>query len=148
MKKNFLISIDPGENTGWAIWDHKKNLLQSGWYQNSNLIYLQNRFESILQRYPTESVVIEDARMMGARTIASNKRFIILCKIIGVYEAILQKMKIDYTLISVQKWKGSLSNKILRLWIERILEEDFFTIFPSVHTLCAVGIGLHKLGRL
>jgi len=144
MTRKTLLTIDPGENTGWAYFGDDIIPEATGCWKSKEYNILQNEFRCLLKKHIPDIVVMEDVQQMGIKTLAGGKRVNKLNRIIGLYINECNTLKIKWKLVTPIKWKGTLKNKILRKWIIEIIGNDYH----PVHTLCAVGIGLNERGLI
>ena len=142
MTRKSLLTIDPGENTGWAYFTNDIKPEATGCFTSKSFDCLQVRFQYLLIKYDPDIIVMEDVQSMGLRSTAANKNVNKLNRIIGIYISICNNLQIKYKMVTVSKWKGTLKNKVLRKWVKDITGIDYH----PVHTLCAVGIGLNERG--
>jgi len=144
MIRKSLITIDPGESTGWAYFEDDIAPKRTGCWQSKDDFVLQHNFNKLINRFDPDIVIMEDVQPMGLRSMAAAKNLNKLNRIIGRYQSECDAANLNYKMINVIKWKGTLKNKVLRKWIIEITGNDYH----PVHTLCAVGIGLNERGLL
>ena len=146
--KNFL-SIDPGINTGHAFFSDslhpKTGVIKVKKYEEKERLWKD--FSKLLDSYPINFVLIEDAEnwqgsfksSIALKSGALSK----LIRLISVYEYICFTKGIPVELVMPKKWKGQLDNNTIRHWIEKMTNVNY----KIDHVVCAVGLGLFKLGE-
>ena len=111
MTRKSLVTIDPGENTGWAYFKQDFIPVATGCWHSKDYKTLQSRFKNLLETHSPRLVVMEDVQSMGLRSMAAAKGLNKLNRIIGIYINECNVLGIKYKLITVSKWKGTLKNK-------------------------------------
>ena len=152
----YVITIDPGKGgSGFAVWDYtkwkEKNLhtpIEYGIIRNKKIKVMLTEFDKLLiQYYPTD-VYIEDAAYMSgdARTQATARsgKLVILAEFIGQIMMLCIFNKAKFHLISVAKWKGTLSKNIVARRVYRKLPR----VDAKSHAMDAVGLGLYLQGHI
>ena len=142
MTRKSLLTIDPGENTGWAYFTNDIKPEATGCWKSKEYHILQYEFHCLLEKYTPDILVMEDVQPMGLTSMAAMENINKLNRIIGRYQSECDNMHIEYKMVTVSKWKGTLKNKVLRKWVKDITGIDYH----PVHTFCAVGIGLNERG--
>ena len=142
MTRKSLLTIDPGENTGGEYFTNDIKPEATGCWKSKEYHILQYEFHCLLEKYTPDILVMEDVQPMGLTSMAAMKNINKLNRIIGRYQSECDNMHIEYKMVTVSKWKGTLKNKVLRKWVKDITGIDYH----PVHTLCAVGIGLNERG--
>ena len=148
------ISIDPGFNTGVAIWEKEKligsSLLVAPDNTNMDLPerieYLLTLLTEIYDRNPPEAIIIEGVYLFGdaLRSITSARRgdLFKLAYVVGAYMC----LSFGYTSVIIIKeareWKGQLPDAVVMKRIKKLYPKCSF----SIHEADAIGIGLNYLG--
>lgn len=142
------LTVDPGLNTGLAYWDGYN---QPEWMKVerttvSDLDDMADKFGVVILNHDIERVTIENVSLWSGSfkslTAAKTGALFTLARLIGRYELICYDNGIDVELVDPRKWKGQLTNEALRSWIRDKIDLDI----ENEHVLCAVGIGLFKMG--
>jgi len=158
---NVFMTIDPGDNTGWAIWLDKK-LITSGVFKNKfhesdevRLLQMHHHFYSVLHGFnllrpynTIEVVYIEGvsiwAGSLKSITAATSGKLTRLFYLVGVYMTICWEQKARPEVILPQRWKGQMDKLAVKKRVKRAIDMEFKTD----HETDAVGMGLHLLGKL
>jgi len=159
--KSFM-TIDPGDNTGWSLWENKK-LIKSGMFKSKfhefeevRLLEMHRQFSDLIsvQRLlfpyaPIDVVYIEGVSVWGGSmksvNAATSGRLTRLFYVVGVYMSICWSYKnIRPEVIYPQRWKGQMDKKAVAMRVYRVLKKTFKTD----HETDAVGMGLHVIGKL
>lgn len=155
--KSKIITIDPGNNIGFALWDTDKferrvlmHPLESGTVSNKDKEKTFYMFERmIINKGPIKKAYMENSKFMkGSETgqvSADSGATVKLSQTIGRIHQILVSNGIKVELVSVASWKGSIPKPVCEKRIRRKLPRlDRKT---SNHAMDAIGIGLYKLGK-
>jgi len=142
------LTVDPGLNTGVAYWDGGR---QPEWIKverttTSDLDELADKFDLIFIRNEILKVTIENVSLwagsLKSLTAVKSGALFTLARLIGRYEQVCANYDVATDLVDPRKWKGQLTNEALRGWIRDKIDLDI----ENEHVLCAVGIGLFKMG--
>jgi len=147
-----VISIDPGDHTGWSYWDGNIHPV-TGQFNvkkcdivEDELSLQWQRFNVLLKRYLPGIVYIEGVEFwegsLKSVTAARRQNLSKLSYLVGGYCQTARSMNIEYRILPARTWKGQMSNKILEAKVLRINGEQY----PSEHILNAVGIGFSVMG--
>lgn len=139
-----LLTIDPGEQTGWALWwKGKMNACGLGGLRLNILVYVDQAYIECPKIYP--------------HTKARPNDLIKLARLVGRYEQFCEDLGAEVQVISPSDWKGQLSKDVsnARTWTTlNESERQIFTrncgdLSPSKkhNVLDAIGIGLWVLKR-
>ena len=151
-----VISIDPGVYIGYATWEagrFKRGVLthplEYGFIHNKDLEKTFYQFKKYIAKnsgiryaYMENSVLMKKGKGIVA---AESGALVKLSQTIGRITQILVSFGIKVELIPVAKWKGSLPKKVCEHRIRRLLPR--LRENEADHTIDAIGIGLHKMGR-
>lgn len=149
MSKFDMLTIDPGVNTGWAVWqDSSPEPLFTGVFSapegnnfEGKIMYLMLQFRNLIQMYEPELTVIEGVEQLGSsksRAAGASGALIKLAYIVGVYCATARFFK----LMNAHEWKGNMDDKGVSMRVKRRLGKDY-----RRHEVEAVGIGLAVRGQ-
>lgn len=138
----FLISIDPGQCTGWARWDHGR--LSSCGIRTSEVLSVYGH------------LVIEKPQVYRAtRSKGDPNDLIELAILVGRY---VERCTGEVTLVSPAEWKGQVTKHIHAHRIIDALSLDELHVMQNAEQITpkgdrhnmidAIGLGLWKLGRL
>lgn len=152
----YIFSIDAGKaGTGYAVWREGTFAKRDPAYPIENGVIFKKDvelqlkiFKTIVQRYSPIQAYIEDAAYMpqskAGSVCASSGSLVIFAKYIGRLEQIFADAYCKVNMVSVAKWKGTLSKEIVK---ERIIRR-----LPKIncrsHDWDAVGIGLYIQGHI
>lgn len=171
---NAWVSIDPGMNTGMACWDG--NVLVAA-YTFRPKEGIEGDSDESVDWIPRALNVVEQAKEImfhhepmriymensffsvgSAKTMVAglSGSIIQLAMVSGmlIHAALQIEQAQDVQLIKPKVWKGNLPDEILK---KRVIEwaaessqnsQIFQRRPPSIHAYCAIGIGLHVLGKL
>lgn len=154
-KLNNILTVDPGEHTGWAFWSgdlcpavgqinlsHSKNII----IQEDELVYLWKRFTNLLTELRPKLLYLEGVEFwegsLKSVTAAKRQNLFKLSYLVGGYMQSAISAGIPTKLLPARVWKGQMSNQILKEKVYRINRQRY----DSDHILNAVGIGLSRLG--
>ena len=148
------MTIDPGWNTGIAVWDGDildevttiiEPRCNKALDESVRLQWMWDEFHFISKRIKPDECVMEDAETWAgsARSAAAATRgnTFTLAKLIGGYGLMCG---VKWSVISVREWKGQLTKTATAARVEMALGRKFKTD----HETDAVGIGLHLWGTL
>lgn len=136
-----LLAIDPGEDTGWAIFLHGK-LARCGC----------SRPDEVIPGVSPDRVIIENPQIYPGRTAkAPPKNILSLARKVGRYEERFRAAKI--TLVSPHDWKGSVDPDVFTNRILSYMDEQEKTILAMAgvtsskqhNTIDAIGLGKYFL---
>ena len=156
------ISMDPGDNTGLALWDKDKLVKTYTWKligKEKNLSeaerqgLMNERFRDVLRSLPKPSqFIIEGVNLWGqsAKSQAAALRgdtfrlAYLVGSYIETYRRHNKRGKVE--IITVQSWKGNLPTDILINETITFCKDS--KLIPNEHVACAVGIGMAQIGKL
>lgn len=156
---NFL-TIDPGTNIGWALWENSE-LHSSGNFKlksktiEAKISEAANKIDKLDDELSdnngifVDAIYIESVGLWGnterSQISAAKGNTFEVAYIVG---AIIQKMKEYYDdrvhLIDPRKWKGNMNKQITSRRVEKALGRKV----KNEHECDAIGIGLSLLGKL
>lgn len=155
-----LLSIDPGDHTGWAYYKQNEELYpivgqltlskpkKKVLTMHEQLSQLWERFDALLTSLMPVSCAIEDVQLWGGSLISntSAKRgdLFKLSKLIGGYGYLCYKHSVNTIYIPAMEWKGQLTKDAIKHRIKKING----VVYSTDHITDAVGIGLHMRGYL
>ncbi|MHA1962465.1 MAG: hypothetical protein ACW99U_19865 [Candidatus Thorarchaeota archaeon] len=144
-----LLTIDPGNSTGWAYWEKLKedSLRPTLWGVFKGKDW-RVRFKLLVSSLPDlESVWIEDQEMWSSDKSQKAGRSGSLFKLAyrcGWYACqCWQSTGIEPQSIKPSVWKGQLSKPALQSRLTEVVGIEF-----EDHIADAVGIGMHLIGKL
>ncbi len=150
------LTVDPGNNTGWALWNSRIVPTRTGQITKPRsmkdhieiLEYMIEMFRIMVELYSPEICVIEGVELWGASAksymAGVDGDLMQLSYMVGGYLTVCFARGIKCELIPARGWKGQMPNDVLKRRIKLAIQETFRT----EHIDCAVGIGLHKMGIL
>lgn len=148
------ITVDPGYNTGIAIWDDdpfpETVVLHADTAKSviNRIEYLYNGFKDLIDRYLNiKFVIIEGVNLWVAsgksQSSAAQGYLFDLAYLVGVYSAICFDKGITVKIVTVNQWKGQMPAKVVKNRIKLINNIEY----PE-HIQEAVGIGFSEIGIL
>ena len=161
MKKvKTLLTIDPGDKTGFAFWQ-KGKLIESGEFKANTSLPFQKQFKQMWVEFDNlvlhrtlELVLIEGVEVYGnsAKSIMCAKRgkhhpippLFKLAYLLGGYLNVCDNYDIPFEIPIFRDWGGNLSPEAVKAQIQYIIKKEF----TSQHIYDAVGIGLNYWGKL
>lgn len=162
MKK--LLSIDPGVEAGWALWDLsltgappiRTGLIMPGHrYPSHHNEVWQGRVEQVCDYFQNrfwgseKEVAIEWPAFHGSaagETVATSGSLVKLTYAVGAIARVFESQDIPVRLVPVAEWKGQMPKTAVEYRIKKILGEEACKGFRK-HVWDAVGIGLHVKGE-
>ncbi len=148
------LSIDPGVQTGWALWSSDWKLLSHGIIKapnkvkefdtRINIIGLELR--AICRNNFVKQVYMEYPAFFGStagRMVAGRGDLVKLTYMAGALQGYLNSMGLWVERIEVNRWKGSLPKDVVIKRIQKILPNCKATS----HDADAIGIGLYAAGK-
>ena len=159
MVKGNWMTIDPGFNTGVAIWK-KKKLIELALIKDVKDVnikrdigcrvnYMKDKLYEFLDIYNPQLVIVEGVYLFGdaPRSKAASRRgdLFKLAYITGAYTAIAGNYT-DLVLIQeAREWKGQLPDAVVKARVT-----EFFPQYTerTQHELDALGIGLNYMDML
>lgn len=153
------LTIDPGDNTGWAYWDNSLNPVVGSFSYDKTLkgkpLQIQNlaaMFETMLTNefyrkgLKIEQVVIEEVSIWekSLTSMASAKRgdLFKLAMVIGAYIDRCGAFYLPVKLVKPNDWKGQLPDYAVARRVQQITGNEY----ANPHIYSAVGIGLNEIG--
>lgn len=161
-----MISIDPGVEAGFAIWQsHLARPQPSDWFLLKaeplvppKALPWEQRCDIILETL-SDLCTHNGSRVLqivcewpfyhdtlGGREVAASGALVKLSIVVGMINELGRQLKIPRTFIEVRKWKGQMSKDATIHRIKKRLPLEQHSSIKS-HAWDAVGIGLHFLGR-
>jgi len=147
-----FLSLDPGVNTGWSIFDAEPVPEFSGiirapdrFGSAERLICLRDKLMEIINKYQPTLTVIEDAEFRNyptGRASAASGSLELLTKIVGAYIVLCP----EPTMVRAAQWKGQLPTLILEQRIKRAMGREIGDM--REHEREAIGLGLAVRGEL
>ena len=158
MEYKIVIAIDPGINTGVAVFKDKTSLPETHVFSvekfckthEDKLLSLCQQLNKALSIYETRGalVLIEGVQVWGSavsHAAAARGDLSFLAYIVGVYYTLCAvEYSVETLIIKPTDWKGQLTETALREWIRR----DTGMVYENEHVLSAVGLGILTKGRL
>lgn len=162
-----ILSIDPGINTGWCLWDSgrkipvdwgcisesKKDRIGDHLHRSYNM--RKKMVNEICQtRIMFDEVVIESTQFWEkshkSRNAARTGSLQFLTSLVGMYSAHFADEGKKVVVVPPTNWKGQLSDELVRIRVEMIFNRlDLIELYrsykPNIHICCAIGIGAHYL---
>lgn len=149
------ISIDPGFNTGVAVWDKKGELVYTQLIREVKtdelplrILSMTMQLEKICDTYDPNLVLIEGVYLFGeaTRSKAAARRgdLFKLAYIVGAYIQVASNYTTYIQVLNANQWKGQLPDQVIK---KRVLK---FTglCFGNQHVPDAIGIGMNHMGKL
>jgi len=145
------ITIDPGRNTGIAIWYGNKypeifEISTPKKYTSTSMLpYLQEAFIDIIRGHKIEKAIIEGVdyreNSLLSKMSSSQGYLSVLSYVVGIYHSILSANLVkDIKILIAQEWKGNLTKEATA---ERVRLINGLT-YSSSHVTDAVAIGLSQ----
>ena len=157
MMLNDILTVDPGFHTGYAYWKGDKypvtgslNLSKGKKVVEPEMKFedMWGKFEALIKSYNPEICFIESVEHWGgslkSRVASVRGDLATLSYLVGGYGNICKQHGVVWCLVSAKQWKGQLPNSALVERVKLINGQEY----PNEHILCAVGIGLAKMGLL
>ena len=162
-KPTYILTIDPGQNIGWALWDWEYwdtlvppirtgvqvKTTKTNWF--SGLKVTHKRFQRMIERQVylknLSTVYIEEPYYAEGGTALASAKSGALVKLsiaVGWLVGYFSTHGVQVELVSVQAWKGQLSKELVAKRIQRKLGKRAAKI--KSHAIDATGIGLYKKG--
>jgi len=155
-----ILTIDPGDNTGLSFWNEQGEIVSTDFFclkakQKSlstpdKIRLLCTMFKAAIEDKHIDCVIIEGVSLWGqstkSQTAALRGDTFRLAYLVGAYINVLHEYStmVDVMLVDVREWKGSLPTDVL---IREVT--NFVGYAPkNEHVACAIGIGMHHLGKL
>lgn len=141
-----LLAIDPGLDTGWAVFDDDKKLIACGLGQPNAL---DGAF--------TRDAVIERPQVYSQRLMKGDPNDLITLAIqVGQYKERLEARGAYVTLVKPHAWKGTMPKDVCNRRVLGRLAAPEMDVLEAIaaptskkhNVIDAIGIGLWKLGRL
>ena len=154
-----VLTIDPGEHTGWAYWNggevpaevgqFNSATLKAGKSLEHQLKQMREEFCLLIMKFKgLNHVYVEGVEFLSSDFMsvvaAKHENLVKISSRIDVYSKICQELGIDFTLISANRWKGQMGNDEVSLRVYRSIQQHY----PQPHMTNSVGIGLSIMGRL
>ena len=156
--KDRLLSLDPGNNTGYALFINScctefygtircpKKIKE---LENiEQIFYMSKKLNGILRQYKPLTCYIEGvtvwADSLKSITSAVRGNLIKLAYLIGSYSHTCELNGVAVRIVTPQEWKGQMSKEVVAKRVYRAVH----LTFPNDHITDAVGIGLYALGQL
>lgn len=153
-----ILTIDPGMNTGWAMWQYGDEPISTGVFRQAKfknkvlplraqLNSLWEQFGMLMLQLRPDEVIIESAGFWPGASKSHAALFsgdlTKMLLLIGGYCHKASSVRIPWELVEPSKWKGQLTETALHARIERRIGKTF-----RQHEQEAVGIGLWRRGIL
>ena len=156
VKVKKVLSLDPGVNIGFALWDADKfkrgvlmHPLEYGHLYNKEQEKTFYDFKLLVSRSNIITAYIENAVLMKnsekGRVTADSGALVKLSQTIGRITQILIDQGVKVILVTVASWKGTLPKYVCERRIRRTLPR--INKNQTNHAIDAIGIGLYKLGK-
>lgn len=151
--KRKVITIDPGNNTGYAVWEPNKRKPVTGIIRSTEkeveafLYIMLGQMEEVVEIHKPFRAVIEGVQVWGdLKSITSARRgnLMKLSYLVGGYFTLFGLQGIGCKIVNPQHWKGQMNKDAVALRVEREIGETYKTD----HVTDAVGIGLAERGIL
>lgn len=150
VRRERFISIDPGVNTGWALFTGESIPENTGVFRTDpddkttteKLFTLKTCFNNLLDSLDPDILVIEDCEYRSSHkgiVSAGSGALSLLSKIVGGY-AMLSRCPV--ILVPAMAWKGNLPEKAVRRRVVTATNTQY-----REHEQEAVGIGLSIFGN-
>jgi len=157
MIKN-LLSIDPGDTTGWAWWGQDDVIhlppktgelkLKGRHSYEHDLFSLKCKMHDLLRECQPEVMVIEGVELWAGslRSMTSAKRgnTFKLAYLVGVYACLGFVQGCQVRIIPARVWKGQMPLPVLEVRVNNVVGATW----KSDHITNAVGLGLSVNGLL
>jgi|WetSurMetagenome_2_1015567.scaffolds.fasta_scaffold40621_8 hypothetical protein len=157
-----VCTIDPGINTGFALWDtvyferqqakqpidtYGINTYCNG--KENQLSDLGNKIYNLLDPYTFDRIIIENTELwsgnLKSQTSIATGNLFLETLIIGEYfHYFTFNHNVQPKLIVAKKWKGQMSKDVTKRRVQMVTGK----LYPSEHITDAVGIGLSLQGLL
>lgn len=166
-KTTLNVSIDPGRDFGWALWDdaHWRELVPptetgviiskgSDWLRSCEKGFNRFKRELVLRRLRWNvqyrvaiiewPVFYDDA---GGHMVAKRGDLNKLVFSVGWFACMCSELGMEVNLLPVPQWKGQLPKSVVNYRIVKLLGKDACSTFAT-HAWDAVGLGLYWKGFL
>lgn len=154
-----LLSLDPGQHTGWALFEHTPNgrvlavSIQTGkgsdWIERS--MDLCRWLQEFLADRPSVKTLYCELPMVfdgaSGHMAAVEQVPVKLAYLVGGYAGVALSLGRNFHPVSVHQWKGQASKEIVKNRIVAILGKQQCRGYKK-DIWDAVGVGLWALGRL
>ena len=148
------LSVDPGFNTGLAMWHGTATPITSLITATKSSVnpiirinYLAEEFGKILNKFLPNRVIIEDQWFnefsLNSLTSAKSGALKKLTWLTGAYIAVCGRFDITPEIISPISWKGNLNDEVVKMRVQLITG----VFYKSSHIADAVGIGLNAVNN-
>jgi len=151
-----VLSIDPGVNTGWCVWEDKiprewgcitepdsNKRAELPQRIKSMVLNLSETLDWVIEKLPL--VIIEGTEFWESssrsRTSARSGSLQFLSMLVGAYCQAFSIWGCNVKVISPRQWKGNMPDKLVRDRANTILAEHGGGLEKVIHTCCAIGIG-------
>lgn len=153
------VTLDPGDNTGWARWGTGLNPLTGSFTYGKvfrkaqrveQIFSLGQNFESMIKTlrengHTVDLVVIEEVQVwsgsLNSMAAATRGDLFKLSMVIGTYLCKCGQMNIPVKLVKPNEWKGQLPDDAVARRVNQITGNEY----PNPHIYSAVGIGLNEM---
>lgn len=161
IKLNRVMTVDPGDNTAWAIWN-RRTLPETGMFVLDKKIikvedqfkYMWEKFEDLISGFNFNKVYIEGVEVytgsLKSKTASVKRKgqkipsLFKLAFLIGGYCRICTENYVDFEIINFSQWGGQMPPNAVQAQIRHLLNTEF----ESQHIYDAVGMGLYLQGKL
>ncbi len=151
--KTCNLSIDPGMNIGWALWEKRnwKDLvppIRVGSNNGGTLGTWQEKVERSLWRFETTAIfnhVNLDKVFIECPEFEKGKTIKLIFTVGWIARWAVQDRKAKLILVGVNEWKGQLKKQQTDMRINLLLGKGYVKPYND-HTRDAIGIGLHAKG--
>ena len=161
---NRVLTIDVGDNTGWAYWvstcefNGKYPIPHSyGQYSHkesdiveNDLNFMAGEFEDLIGGFSegVKLVILEGVELWGdsLRSLTSARRgnLFKLAYMVGMYANICRQHGIEFRIVPARQWKGQMNNDMVSGRVTRMTGIKVKKKFQ--HMVDAIGIGLSTMG--
>ena len=155
-----ILTVDPGNNTGWALFDIEDYIPKQvdyfslsaialkTWSVEQQLVNMWNKFMIVLNATEPDRVIIEGTRVYSGsqKSMVSAVRgnLINLTMLLGGYASCCHARGIHFQILTASKWKGQMSKEATAAQVKHITGVTFL----NEHITDAVGIGLSVMKLL
>lgn len=162
---NNVLTVDCGDNTGWAFWRQGHDLRPTcheqialpkraqKWDRSTQFIFMWERFEELLNTLNIEYGKVNDVILEGVEAWEHDKKsrastfsgdIFKLAYLVGGYAKSAHKYQADFHIIPARQWKGQMDKDATKERVSRVTG----VYYRTSHITDAIGMGLSIMGVL